>query len=122
MNRYQGEDIPFSIKIWKDNKKTEAINIDNLAEVVIYIYTDGCKKAAFSKTIKDGYVQLGRNNEYEYFGIIDSSCSSLMSPGSMFMEINIAEDDTIVKKGIWNFIKRTTIGLLHKSTIKKESL
>lgn len=121
MNRYQGEDIPFSIKIWKNREKTEAVNIDNLSEIIIYVYTDGYKKVVFSKSRRDGYIQLGRNSECEYWGIIDSSVTKLMSPGTLNIEINIAENEASVSDGKWNLIQRGSFGILRKSLIKIES-
>lgn len=121
VNKYQGEDIAFSVKIYKDINKTELVNLNDVSEIVIYIYTDGCKKAIFSKTSRAGYSQLRKASENEYYGIIDSSISKLMSPGTITLEINIAETDTDLVNDNWNFIEKTIIGRLKKSLVKIES-
>lgn len=121
INKYQGEDIAFSVKIYKDVSKTELVNLDDVSEIVIYIYTDGCKKAMFSKTSKVGYIQLNRTTSTEYAGIVDSSLSKLIAPGVLFLEINIAESETDISDGKWNIIQRASIGTLRKSMIKIES-
>lgn len=121
VNKYQGEDIAFSVKIYKDINKTELVNLDDVSEIVIYIYTDGCKKAMFSKTAKEGYIQLNRTTSTEYAGIVDSSLSKLIAPGALFLEINIAESETDISDGKWNIIQRAPIGTLRKSLIKIES-
>lgn len=121
INKYQGEDIAFSVKIYKDGSKTELINLDDISEIVIYIYTDGCKKAMFSKKERSGYAMLLKADENEYYGIVDSLITKLMAPGSIIMEINIAEADTGLVSDNWNFIDKTIIGRLKKSLIKIES-
>lgn len=121
MEKYQGEDIGFSIKIWTDNSKTELVNLDNVSEIIVYIYTDGCKKAMFSKTTKAGYLKLSKVSSSEYSGIIDSSVTKLMAPGTLNLEINIAENEASVSDGKWNLIQRGAFGILRKSLVKIES-
>ncbi len=121
MGKYQGEDIGFSIKIWTDNSKTELLNLDDVSEIIVYVYTDGCKKAMFSKTTKAGYLKLSKASSTEYSGVIDSSITKLMAPGSLNLEINIAENEASVSAEKWNLIQRATIGVLRKSLVKIES-
>lgn len=121
IEKYQGEDIAFSIRIWKDARKTEPFDLDSVSEIIVYIYTDGCKKAMFSKTDRQGYSQLKRAGKNEYYGVLDSSISSLIAPGTMSMEINIAESEPDLVEGKWNFISKPIIGVLKKSLIKIES-
>lgn len=120
-NKYQGDDIAFSIKVWEDATKTKLVDLDKVAEIIVYIYTDGCKKAMFSKTNKEGYAQLMKVSSTEYSSIVDSSITKLMASGSLILEINIAENEASVSNGKWNLIQRAHIGVLHKSIIKKES-
>lgn len=121
MEKYQGEDIAFSIKVWNDNSKTELVNLDNVSEIIVYVYTDGCKKAMLSKTTKSGYSKLLKVSSTEYSGIIDSSITKLMSPGTLRIEINIAENEASVSDGKWNLIQRGSFGVLRKSLVKLES-
>jgi len=121
MEKYQGEDIGFSIKVWTDNNKTDLVNLDDVSEIIIYVYTDGCKKAMLSKTDKSGYSKLSKVSSTEYSGIIDSSITKLMAPGSLSIEINIAENEASVSDGKWNLIQRGTFGVLRKSLVKIES-
>lgn len=121
MEKYQGEDIGFSIKVWTDSTKTELVDLDSVSDMVIYVYTDGCKKAMFSKTSKSGYLQLSKVSSNEYSGIIDSSITRLMTPGTLNIEINIAENEASVSDGKWNLIQRGTFGVLRKSLVKIES-
>jgi len=121
INKYQGEDIAFSIKVYIDSSKTEMIDLDNVAEIVVYIYTDGCRKAMFSKTSRSGYVQLQKASINEYFGIIPSDITKLMAYGALTLEINIAESEKDLIADNWNFIEKAVIGSLKKSLIKIES-
>ncbi|PXV61169.1 hypothetical protein CLV62_1252 [Dysgonomonas alginatilytica] len=121
MNKYQGEDIGFSIKVWTDNTKSQLLDLDSVAEIIVYIYTDGCKKAMFSKTIKEGYIKLSKVSNTEYSAILDSSITSLLAPGALKIEINIAETEASIPDGKWNLIQRATFGVLKKSLIKIES-
>lgn len=121
MDKFQGEDIAFSVKIWTDNTKTQLLDLDSISEMVVYIYTDGCKKAMFSKTYKSGYDKLLRVSNTEYSGIIDSSVTTLLAPGALIIEINIAEDKAPTSDGNWNLIQRASFGSLRKSLIKIES-
>ena len=121
MRKFQGEDIGFSVKIWTDDSKTNLLNLDNVSEIIIYAYTDGCKKAKLSKTLLAGYGRLSKVSSTEYSGIIDSSITKLMNPGTLFIEINIAENEASVSDGKWNLIQRATLGVLRKSSIKIES-
>ncbi|MFV0419832.1 MAG: hypothetical protein ACK5KT_14020 [Dysgonomonas sp.] len=121
INKHQGEDIAFSVRVWKDFDKTDPFDLDSVSEIVVYIYTDGCKKAMFSKTNRQGYSQLKKASKNEYYGVLDSSISTLMAPGTMTMEINIAESEPDLVEGKWNFISKPIIGVLKKSLIKIES-
>lgn len=121
MEKFQGDDIGFSIKVWADNSKTELIALDNISDIIVYIYTDGCNKAMFSKTTKTGYSKLLKVSSTEYSGIIDSGITKLMSPGTLNIEINIIQNETSISDGIWNLIRRGTLGVLRKSLIKIES-
>lgn len=121
MEKFQGEDIGFSIKVWTDAGKTELVNLDDVSEIIVYVYTDGCRKAMLSKTTRDGYGRLYKVSNNEYSGIIDSSITKLMSPGTLSIEINIAENEDSVSDGKWNLVQRGSFGVLRKSLIKIES-
>ncbi|MDR2003952.1 MAG: hypothetical protein LBQ74_13045 [Prevotella sp.] len=121
--KYQGDEIAFLVRAYQDESKTTLINLDNAGNIIVYVFTDGCKKAMFSKTEKAGYIKLSRINETEYFGVIDSSITKLMAPGALIMEINI-ENIIGIDHGNnpFNIIKKTVFGSLKKSLIKIESL
>ncbi len=116
--KYQGDEIAFSVKVYTDTSKTTLLNLDDVDEITVYIYTDGCKKALFSKTERDGYVTLGRSSSFEYTGILDSSITKLMAPGVLILEINLAKNIISI---VWNIIRKASVGVLKKSLIKIES-
>lgn len=116
--KYQGEEIAFNIEI---DRKDVAVNLDELAEIIVYVLTDGCKVIKLSKTEKEGYITLKRNSEYQYVGIIGSNETKLLAPGVINIEINLAYTTEYADSGKWNVIQRGVLGVLRKSLIKKES-
>lgn len=119
--KYQGEDIGFSVKAYTDELKTTLFNLDTTKDIIIYVYTDGCKKVMFSKQVREGYNPLYRMSENEYSGIIDSKDTKLMAVGKLTMEVNIVEYEPSMSDDKWNIIQKGTICQLHKSLIKIES-
>lgn len=121
LQKYQGDEIAFDLELYSDFKETEPIDIDGIAEIIIYVYTDGCKMAKLSKTSKDGYTQLKRNTQYRYSGIINSSDTRTMASGTIFLEINVVFTYADCNDGKFNIIRKSIIGTLLKSAIKIES-
>jgi len=115
MQKFQGDDIAFSIEMFTDDTEAIPMNLDQKDEVIIYAYTDGCVKAKLSKTTKPGYRTLVRSSAFEYTGIIESDLTKNMAEGVIIIELNITT-------GALNDVKVFNSGItLSKSTIKAES-
>lgn len=115
MQKFQGDDIAFSIEMFTDDSEAIPVNLDEKDEVIVYAYTDGCVVAKLSKTVKPGYRTFVRSSAFEYAGIIESDLTKNMAEGVIVIEINITT-------GPINEIKVFNSGItLSKSTIKTES-
>ena len=115
MQKFQGDDIAFSLEMFTDDTESIPVNLDEKDEVIVYAYTDGCIKAKLSKTIKPGYRNLVRTSAFEYAGMIESAVTAVMAEGAIIIEINITT-------GSVNEVKVFNSGItLSKSTIKAES-
>lgn len=118
---YQGDDIPVQIELFEDENQTIQINIDNLTDLVVYVYTDGTHIAKISKTPRAGYIQLRRIDEKKYSCMIDSLNTKLMNPGIVVVEINTITSEDQLADFKLNKIGLSPIGYLNKTLIKRES-
>lgn len=118
--KYQGEDFAFDLELFSDEAKTEAINIDEVAEVILVIYTDGCKAIKFSKTEKDGYRSLMRETEFKYSGIVESRDTKILAVGTINMEVKVAFETSATENNKWNIVGSASLGTLKKSMTKDE--
>lgn len=118
--KYQGEDFAFDLELFSDEAKTEAINIDEVAEVILVIYTDGCKAIKFSKTEKDGYRSLMRETEFKYSGIVESRDTKILAIGTINMEVKVAFETSATENNKWNIVGSASLGTLKKSMTKDE--
>ena len=118
---YQGDDIPFQIELFEDDEQKVPVNIDNLTDLIVYVYTDGTHVIKLAKVAKTGYTTLSRNTAYIYTCLIDSEQTKLMSPGPLKIEINNVNTASGVLNNRLNKIGAGHIGYLNKSLIKIES-
>lgn len=115
MEKYQGDDIAFSVEMFTDDSEANPINLDEKDEIIVYAYTDGCAKAQLSKTAKPGYRLLVRSSSTEYAGVIDSGATKIMAPGVIQIEL-------MITTGGLNDVKVFNSGItLVKSLIKAEN-
>ncbi len=121
MNIYQGEDVPFELKLFKDKEKTQAVNLDNLAGLYLYFFTDKCSVIKFCKGSKSGYQTLTKVDAFTYKCNLESSQTKTLTPGTLFVEVNIAETNTDITDGKFNLITRSVVCQLLNSSIKYES-
>lgn len=117
----QGDDFSFSVIIYAEAAKINRFNLDNLADLKINVYTDGCFIARFSKNAATGYTQLIRVSETEYKAVVDSSLSRVMAPGAINVDVNVAQTSGEVADGKYNMQASAQIGSLAKITTKNES-
>lgn len=115
---YQGEEIAFNLELYADQEETEPVNIDDISEIDIYVYTNGCRVVKLSKTSKTGYYKLLRNTAFQYAGVIESHETKYLSDGPIILEIRISYDSPIVVDGHWDKIQKAVIGNMGKSQIK----
>lgn len=87
-NQKQGDDITLSITVGTD------VNIDNLAELFVYIVNQGTKAvlAKFSKAGTGGFTALAKVTTTNYTAIIPSGTTKDAS-GTYIIEGNVAETD-----------------------------
>ncbi len=117
---YQGDDIPVVIELFEDEEETIPVNIDNMLNLIVYVYTDGVRIAKFSKTIKTGYKTLTRNSATNYSLIVETPFTRTFNPGVLLMEINEVATAPGVDDGKFNKIGVFPIAKLNKSLIKIE--
>ena len=86
---YQGEDIYFAITA-KDANNNQ-INIDNLNDLIVFIISNNGRNiyARFNKLGGGVYTALKRETAYQYSGWIDSSITSTISRGNVYIEIKL---------------------------------
>jgi len=86
---YQGEDIYFAITA--EDAKGSAINIDNLNDLIVFIISNNRKNiyARYNKAGSGVYTALNRETAYKYSGWIDSSITSTMPKGNVYIEIKL---------------------------------
>ena len=121
ISKRQGDDFSFSIIIYTDETKAAKINIDNLADLKVNVYTDGCVIARFSKVSASGYTSLVRISETEYKAIVDSSITRLFAPGSITVDLNIVQTSGDLTDGRLNMQASQQIGSISTITTKNES-
>jgi hypothetical protein len=116
MERYQGEDIEFTLKF----RKGDSPDINSFAdfyEIMAYIYTDGCVTAKFSTDSRKHYGRLSRLDDYTLSGMLGSKYTKLFAPGALKIEINVVLGD-----GTTNLINTGPCGvIIKKDLIKTES-
>lgn len=121
--KYQGDDILISIKL--KNTSGQYVDLDSYTDIIVYAYTDKDGVVAMgSKTIKTGYASLNKISSTEYQFVIDSSKTTLMTPGVMSLELNFVASTTIddMADGRYNSIAISDKLLyLEESKIKIES-
>jgi hypothetical protein len=114
MEKYQGEDISFSVKF----QKGENANINSfadLSEIILYFYTDGCHIARFRYPAKGGYKTLTLVDNFTLAGVISASETKIMAPGALRIEVK-------AKTGSENMIEKRITGIiLTKDLIKSET-
>lgn len=114
---YQGDDIPFQIELFEDDEQQVPVNIDNLTDLIVYVYTDGAHVIKLAKVAETGYITLSRNTAFIYTCLIDSEQTKKLAPGPLRIEINSVNGAT----NQINKIGAGHIGYLNKSLIKIES-
>lgn len=121
VTRYQGDDIPISIGLTDANG--DAINIDNLAELYIYLMRSGNNTPAkkFSKAGTTGYKALVRVDTENYRADWLSADTKSATPGNYHLEINVVETDADYNDSEKNSIGTDAVINLKKSVVKAES-
>lgn len=106
MKHYQGDDIPFELKL-KNGKWSDFDAVD------LYFYTNESFVVRYS-TVNSDYNELAIDNNC-IKGIISSSDSALMC-GNLIVEIRVQKDEE-------NACKRLNTNVeIYKTTIKQEVL
>jgi len=119
---YQGNDISITIDL--TNKITgEAINIDDLAELFIYIMLRGNSTPInkFSKAGATGYTALLKVDSKHYRADWKSADTKVAIPNMYYLEINVVETDEDFDEDEKNSIGTVDVIDLRKSVIKAES-
>jgi hypothetical protein len=120
MIKYQGEDFAFDLELFTNESKTESINIDELEDLVVAIYTDGCKIIRYSKADRSGYKSLTREAATKYSGIVASGDTKILAPGTINMEIKVSFSSNTAQSGNWTVIGTSSLGILKKSVTKQD--
>ncbi|HUV83652.1 MAG TPA: hypothetical protein VMV77_12740 [Bacteroidales bacterium] len=119
---YQGTDISITISL--TNKITsEAINIDNLAELFLYILLkdNPIPLKKYSKAGGGDYIAFKKIDSYNYRADWKSVDTSAASSGSYRIEVNVVETDTDFDDNEKNSVGTDDVIDLRKSVIKAES-
>lgn len=117
---YQGDDIPVVIELFEDEAESVPVDIDNMLDLIVFVYTDGVKIAKYSKIAKAEYKTLIRNSSTNYSLIIETSFTKTFNPGTLMMEINEVTTAPGIDDGRFNKIGVFPIAILNKSLIKIE--
>ncbi|KAF5034521.1 hypothetical protein DSECCO2_595200 [anaerobic digester metagenome] len=117
---YQGDDIPVVIELFEDEAESVPVDIDNMLDLIVFVYTDGIRIAKYSKTVKTGYKTLTRNSSTNYSLIVETAFTKTFNPGILNMEINEVTTAPGIDDGRFNKIGVFPIAFLNKSLIKIE--
>jgi len=119
VDKYQGEDIPILIAMTDENGN--AMNIDDLTELYVYIIHDNTIQKKFSKAGDTGYDALIKITTTSYVARWLSGDTKDANTGMQNLEVNIVESDVDYQDNEKNTIGCENIIYLHKSIIKTES-
>ena len=116
-NQKQGDDITLSITVGTD------VNIDNLAELFVYIVNQGTKAilAKFSKAGTGGFTALAKVTTTNYTAIIPSGTTKGADKGTYIIEGNVAETDADYESSEENTITCDDRIILKTSVAKASS-
>ena len=110
---YQGEDIKLKLSIL--NELGELVDIDNLKDLIVYIYLVRNQYIKFTRS------DMVRVNEFEYDFIITSQTTNTLYPGDYMCELNVVYPDDILTDERFNSIDRSYIFTILNSSIGRES-
>ncbi len=115
--RKQGDDITLSITVGTD------VNIDDLAELFVYIVNQGTKiiLAKFSKAGAGDFIALAKVTTTNYTAIIPSGTTKDANTGTYLIEGNVAETDADYESSEENTITCQDRIILKTSVAKASS-
>ena len=118
---YQGDDIKKLIWGYEDDGTTP-LNIDNLLDIIIRIWTSPFYILKYSKSDKtsNGYIQLERESATKYWLIIEGNVTAAMKTGDINIDTMVILTDTQLSDGRLNESACDILGTLVKSTNKNE--
>jgi len=120
--QHQGTDISISVSLTVTSTGA-AINIDNLAELFLYIMLRGnpAPVKKYSKAGATGYTALKKVDSYNYRADWKSAETSAATAGNYYLEVNVVETDADFDDSEKNSIGTDDVIDLRKSVIKAES-
>ena len=89
--RYRGDDIDIDIIVTDEND--DAVNIENLAELYIYITHNNSVLIQFNKAGTGGFTALKKITSYLYLAIIKSGTTKSAELGNYNIDGNVIETD-----------------------------
>ena len=120
-DKFQGDDIPITIGL--TDTDDAAINIDDLAELYVFIILTKSNTTAvkFSKAGSGDYVALRKVSTTSYIAEWLSGKTKDATVGSYHIEVNVAETDAEYESSIKNTLVLDRIINLKGSTAKSVS-
>lgn len=119
VTRYQGQDIAITILVKDDNGS--AINIDNLAELHVYMVYGGAKVKAFSKAGTGDADALVKVDTTHYRMDWLSEDTYNRAAGEYLMEINVVETNAAYTDSEKNTVLLVPVVDMVAAAIKSES-
>lgn len=123
VSKYQGEDIKINFK-YRDKNTKQLINIDNIDELVVVLYSAGGDKikqflvanltGSFTSSLSGSYASMSRVTEYEYYGWIESGETTNIQPGIVksetkfiqyYPELSQSKLDTVAVADVFELVK-----------------
>lgn len=116
----KGADGYFAIERFTDVAETIPINLDDLIDIRIYLYTSPLDIKKFAKVPATGYTTLTKETAYKYSSYLLGSVNKLMKSGNIIMEIWNAETNGQIITG-YKMVDSLIVYNLIDDEIKAES-